>query len=86
MSLTDEDKRWIETKLQTHTDTIVERMRDIENELLRRLEAHSAGITIRMRKLEANQSNLDTSVSGRVEILERRLAEIEKRLGLPGIA
>jgi hypothetical protein len=38
-------------------------------------------MTLRVRKLEADQSNLDAALSGRVEILERRLGEIEQRLG-----
>src|SRR5436305_1858749 len=38
-------------------------------------------VTLRLRKVEADQSNLDAALSGRVEILERRLGEIEQRLG-----
>lgn len=61
---------------------LIETMRNMQTELLRGMAAHSAGMTLRMRKLEADQSNLDASVSGRVEILEKRLGEIEQRLGL----
>ncbi len=63
-------------------DTLTEKMRDMQAEILRGFEAHSTGMTIRMRKLEADQSNLDAATSGRLEVLERRLFEIEKRLGL----
>jgi hypothetical protein len=37
-----------------------------------------------MRKLEANLSNLDTSACMRLENLEERLLEIEKKLLLNG--
>ena len=43
------------------------------------IAAHSGGITLRVRKVEADQSNLDAALSGRVEILEKRLGEIEQR-------
>ena len=61
---------------------LVETMRTMQTELLRGMAAHSAGLTLRMRKVEADQSNLDAAVSGRVEILEKRLGEIELRLGM----
>jgi len=56
-------------------------MRDMQSELLRGFAAHSGGITLRVRKVEADQSNLDAALSRRVEILEKRLGEIEQRLG-----
>lgn len=60
---------------------LTEVMREMQTELLRGFAAHAAGMTLRVRKLEADQSNLDAALSGRVEILERRLGEIEQRLG-----
>ena len=80
MSLTDEDKQWIDELLQTKTEDIVEAMRAMQTEILRGFHAHSDGLTIRLRKIEADQSNLDISLSKRVEILERRLLEIETKL------
>jgi len=59
-------------------------MRDMQTELLRGFAAFSEGQTIRLRKVEADQSNLDAALSGRVNVLERRLLEIELRLGLVG--
>jgi hypothetical protein len=53
----------------------------MQTELLRGMAAHAGGITLRVRKVEADQSNLDAALSGRVEILEKRLGEIEQRLG-----
>jgi hypothetical protein len=60
---------------------LTEVMRNMQSELLRGFAAHSGGITLRVRKVEADQSNLDAALSGRVEILEKRLGEIEQRLG-----
>jgi hypothetical protein len=68
--------------LSAQTDRLVETMRDMQTEILRAFEAWSAGQTIRLRKLEADHSNLDAAASGRIEVLERRLFEIEKRLHL----
>jgi hypothetical protein len=62
-------------------DSLIEAMRQMQTELLRGFESFSAGQTIRMRKLEADQSNLDTALSSRVSIIESRLHEIELRLG-----
>lgn len=75
-----------ETRLlaETHRaeERLTERMRDMQTELLRGFEAYSSGQTIRLRKLEADHSNLDTSVTGRMDVLETRLRQIEQRLGL----
>ena len=60
---------------------LTEVMRDMQSELLPGFAAHSGGITLRVRKLEADQSNLDAALSGRVEIPEKRLGAIEQRLG-----
>lgn len=67
------------------TDTearLIEKMRDMQTELPRGFEAFSSGQTIRLRKLEADQSNLNTATSGRLDVVESRLLQIEVRLGL----
>ncbi len=63
-------------------ERLTEKMRDMQTELLRGFAAFSEVQTIRLRKVEADQSNLDAALSGRVNVLERRLLEIELRLGL----
>ena len=73
-------KAELDAALNAQTDHLVEKMRDMQTEILRAFEAFSAGQEIRLRKLEADQSNLDAALSGRVSIVERRLFEIEKRL------
>jgi hypothetical protein len=82
VTLDDDDKQWISELLDARTERLIERMRDMQTELLRGFEAHSSGTMFRVRKVEADHSNLDASISGRVEVLERRLFEIEKRLGI----
>jgi len=37
--------------------------------------------TIRLRKVEVDQSNLDVSLSGRIQVLENRLLQVEVKLG-----
>jgi hypothetical protein len=71
----------MKTYLEGLESRLVERMRDMQTELLRGFESFSAGQTIRLRTLEADQSNLDTALSSRVNILEARLTQIELRLG-----
>jgi SMC interacting uncharacterized protein involved in chromosome segregation len=59
---------------------LVEKIRDSQTELLRGFEKFQTANNIRMRKLEANVSNLDTSATMRLENLEERVLEIEKKL------
>ncbi len=70
------DRRFEQLELR-----LVEKMRDMQTELLRGFEAFSAGQTIRLRKVEADQSNLDLALRSRVDIVEARLTQIEFRLG-----
>jgi len=73
--------RDIQAELPTMETRLTEQMRDMQTELLRGFEAFSTGQTIRLRKLEADQSNLDVSLRGRVDVVEARLTQIELRLG-----
>lgn len=74
-------KQEIKQDMGAMEDRLVEKMRDMQTELLRGFAAFSESQTIRLRKVEADQSNLDAALSGRVNVLERRLLEIEIRLG-----
>jgi hypothetical protein len=56
-------------KLTELKDSVVEQMRDMQTELLRGFAAFSEGQTIRLRKVEADQSNLDAALSGRASPL-----------------
>ena len=55
-------------------DRLVEKMRDRQTELPRGVHRRADHP---LRKVEADQSNLDASLSGRVNVLGRRLLEIE---------
>jgi hypothetical protein len=61
---------------------LVDKMRDMQTELLRGFAAFSEGQTIRLRKVEVDQSNLDAALSGRVNVVEARLRQIELRQGI----
>ncbi len=74
-------KQDLREALAAMEERLVEKMRDMQTELLRGFAAFSEGQTIRLRKVEADQSNLDTALSARVNVLEKRLLEIEIRLG-----
>ena len=65
-------------------ERLTEKVRDMQTELLRGFAAFSEGQTIRLRNVEADQSNLDSSLSARVNLVEKRLFEIELRLGKGG--
>jgi hypothetical protein len=71
----------LRTGMEAAEHRTIEAMRDMQTELLRGFEVFSAAQTFRLRKVEADQSNLDASISGRVEVLEKRLLQIEQRLG-----
>ncbi len=71
----------IDGKFVELENRLIEKMRDMQTELLRGFESIASAQTIRLRKVEADQSNLDTSVRGRLDIVENRLLQIELRLG-----
>jgi len=77
----DERLTGIDERFEILENKLLEAMRDMQTELLRGMAAYSGSITLRVRKIEADQSNLDAALSGRVDILEKKLGEIEQRLG-----
>ncbi|SRR5260370_31162445 len=74
----------IDARFKGLESRLVEQIRDSQTELLRGFEKFQTANNIRMRKLEANLSNLDTSASMRLDGLEERVLEIEKKLLLNG--
>ena len=84
MSLTDEDKQWItalmDTRLNATEERLVEKMRDMQTEILRGFGSWSEGQTVRVTKLESEHSILNDSSTRRIALLEQRMFEIEKRL------
>jgi hypothetical protein len=77
---TDARLKDVDTHLKDMEARLVEKIRDSQTELLRGFERFQTANNIRMRKLEANVSNLDTSATMRLENLEERVLEIEKKL------
>jgi hypothetical protein len=77
----EELKTYLEGKFADMENRLVEKMRDMQTELLRGFESFSHSQTIRLHKLEVDHSNLDISLRGRVDVLENRLMQIELRLG-----
>ncbi len=77
----DERFAQVDEKFVEMEERLVEKMRDMQTELLRGFAAFTEAQTIRLRKVEADQSNLDSALAGRVAVLEKRLLEIELRLG-----
>jgi hypothetical protein len=90
--MTEEDKAYFDSKfaelktcVDERADKVIEASRAMQTELLRGFQSFSTAQTIRLRKLEADQSNLDAAISGRVGVLEDRLHQIEMRLGITGL-
>ena len=59
-----------------------EAFRNMQTELLGGMSTYPGSPMVRLRKGEADQSNVDAAISGRVDVLERRIVEIEQRLGI----
>ncbi|MBV9611780.1 MAG: hypothetical protein JO091_04880, partial [Acidobacteriaceae bacterium] len=53
---------------------------DMQTDLLRGFAAHNSAITIRMRKIEADQNNLEAAVSPRLTALEEQVTNLNMRL------
>ncbi|MEO7143877.1 MAG: hypothetical protein ABI165_10300 [Bryobacteraceae bacterium] len=65
-------------------DRTQEFVRDAQTEILRGFERYVAGADIQFRRLKADFGNLDTATEKRIEIVEKRLTQIEKRLVIGG--
>jgi glycosyltransferase A (GT-A) superfamily protein (DUF2064 family) len=61
-------------------DIVAESVRDSQTEILRAFLVYQDGNDLRVRTVEAKLSNVDTGLSQRVNNVERRLWEIEKKL------
>jgi len=61
-------------------EKVAEMVRDAQTELLRGFLGYQENTDLRIRTVEAKVSNVDTGLSQRVNHVERRLWEIEKKL------
>ena len=59
---------------------LIEAVHDAQTEVLRAFERYVGAEQIKFRRLQADLSNVDASTDKRLEIVERRLFEIEKKL------
>jgi len=66
----------LDAKLDALKDSLQEAIRDAQTEMLRGFAAYAEANQIRVRQLEIGQS----AVNLRMDVMERRLLEIEKRL------
>lgn len=70
----------VEVRLGEFEGRVLEAVRDAKTEILVAFERYFAGEQIKFRRLRADLLNLDASTDKRLEIVERRLFEIEKKL------
>jgi hypothetical protein len=61
-------------------ERLLERMRDMQTELLKAFGPWQENVQVRVRQLEVTGGNSDAAMKARMDTVERRLAEIEKRL------
>jgi len=70
----------LDRRFEAFENHMTEVMRDMQSEFLRGFAAFSQSHTIRLNRVESNQLDMDKALSGRVQILEGRLLQIELRL------
>ncbi len=70
----------VDTRLAEMETRLTERMRDMQTELLKAFLPWQEQVRIQFRELEVNTGNSVQAVKLRMDVLERRLDEIEKRL------
>jgi hypothetical protein len=80
MALTDEDKQWIEERLEQVVDQVVAKSRDMQTEVLRYIGNVAEPFNVRMRHIEANAGNLETAERLRLAAVEERLLRIEQKI------
>jgi len=71
----DTEQRFTE-RLQATEERAIERMRDMQTEILKGFERYARSNTARMVRLEAS----DTTATDRLNTVEQRLLELEQRL------
>jgi hypothetical protein len=71
--------------IDTLRDYIDERTRDMQTELLRGFRTYQESMSIKMAKLSADVGNIDTATDRRLNIVEERLAELERRIAQKGL-
>jgi hypothetical protein len=75
-------KAELEQKMDDKFAALQEMIRDNQTELLRAFLPFQEAVSVRFRHLETTVSNNDLAVKMRMDYLERRLMEVEKKLFL----
>jgi len=75
-----EFEKRLENRLCEFERRLSEQLRDMQTELLKAFLPWQEQVRIQFRELEANTGNSVMAVKQRMDVMERRLGEIEKRL------
>ena len=67
-------------QFERQREYIDERARDMQTELLRGFRSYQESMSVKVAKLTADVSNIDTATDKRIAIVEERLAELERRI------
>lgn len=70
----------VQSEIAGLREAVTEQIRDSQTEILKAFLPWQESVQTQFRKLEADMGNNVTSIQQRMNILERRLWEIEKRL------
>jgi hypothetical protein len=73
----------LQAQLTAAMDSMREFVRDVETHMLTAFHDWSQINTVRIRKLEADVSNTDAAAGVRLDSLEKRVTNLEKKMGLP---
>lgn len=73
------------TDMDVLRDELKEFMRDLQTELLRAFHTYTDTAWARMSRMKADISNISAEAELRLDALERRVMDLEKRLGPSGL-
>jgi hypothetical protein len=71
---------FIDTRIRQSEEQFAERLHDSETKLLKAFYQYQEHSDVRMRKMSADISNMDTASDLRINNLERRVIEIERKI------
>ena len=71
---------FMDTRIRQSEELFAERLHDSETKLLKAFYQYQEHSDVRMRKMSADISNMDTASDLRINNLERRVIEIERKI------
>ena len=71
---------FMDTRIRQSEEKFAERLHDSETRLLKAFYQYQEHSDVRMRKMSADISNMDTASDLRLNNLERRVIEIERKI------